>query len=285
MNRCGAGKLCRNGRLCRELRARGAMRASAGLDMDFRAFIETAAFPAEEIERRTAGIHATLLAESDYIDQADFTALHSDDLSLLFQRYDQLFFQGSCAALVGSRPLDFRVSSRMTRIGGKTTTFRPRAHPSERRYEIAVSSTLLFQTFRDEDREITVNGLRCHNRLQALQRVFEHELLHLVETLVWSDSSCKAQRFQDMAARLFGHREHTHRLITPRERALTRFRVRPGVRVRFEFEGRPHVGIVNRVTNRATVLVEDPGGLRYSNGKRYRKFYVPVGGLQVLDAG
>ena len=253
--------------------------------MDLRSFLETAAIPPADIQRWTADIHATLLAHSDFIDRANFTALHPDDLSLLYQCYDRLFFGGGCARLVGNRSLEFRVSSRMTRVGGKMTTYRPRAEPSQRRYEIAVSSTLLFQTFRDEQREITVNGLRCHNRLEALQRIFEHELLHLIESLVWSESSCKAPRFQSMAARLFGHREHTHRLITPRERALTQFQVEPGVRVRFEFEGRHREGIVNRVTHRATVLVEDPGGLRYSDGKRYLKFYVPVSGLQVVDAG
>jgi hypothetical protein len=37
---------------------------------------------------------------------------------------------------------------------------------------------------------------------------------------------------------------------------------------------------VNRVTKRATVLVEDARGVRYSDGRRYAKFYVPVGMLE-----
>ena len=51
--------------------------------------------------------------------------------------------------------------------------------------------------------------------------------------------------------------------------------------VRFRFEGVERTGIVNRISKRATVLVEDPEGQRYSNGKHYIKFYVPV---QLLEA-
>jgi len=37
-----------------------------------------------------------------------------------------------------------------------------------------------------------------------------------------------------------------------------------------------HEGTVNRITKRATVLVEDPEGEPYSDGKRYRKYLVPL---------
>ena len=45
-------------------------------------------------------------------------------------------------------------------------------------------------------------------------------------------------------------------------------------------EGSRYVGVVNRVTKRATVLVEDSRGVRYSDGRCYAKFYVPVGMLE-----
>jgi len=40
---------------------------------------------------------------------------------------------------------------------------------------------------------------------------------------------------------------------------------------------------VNRITKRATVLVEDERGMRYSDGKRYAKFYVPVASLELVE--
>jgi hypothetical protein len=35
-------------------------------------------------------------------------------------------------------------------------------------------------------------------------------------------------------------------------------------------------GRVNRLTKRATVLVEAPEGESFSDGHRYRKYYVPI---------
>jgi hypothetical protein len=72
-------------------------------------------------------------------------------------------------------------------------------------------------------------------------------------------------------------------LITPRERAMVKFGIRPGMKVRFRFDGAEHQGIVNRINKRATVLVEDRQGAPYSDGKRYAKFYVPVPLLRVAD--
>jgi len=59
--------------------------------------------------------------------------------------------------------------------------------------------------------------------------------------------------------------------------------VRPGDRVRFEFQGEHHEGVVNRITRRATVLVDDPGGAVYDDGFRYRKYYIPLALLERLD--
>jgi hypothetical protein len=50
--------------------------------------------------------------------------------------------------------------------------------------------------------------------------------------------------------------------------------------VTFLFEGRPLTGRVNRLTKRATVLVEDPEGESFSDGLRYRRYYVPIVHLQ-----
>ncbi|WP_406696014.1 hypothetical protein V5E97_33960 [Singulisphaera sp. Ch08] len=67
--------------------------------------------------------------------------------------------------------------------------------------------------------------------------------------------------------------------MTPQERAAAVYQVRVGDRVSFEHEGLRHVGVINRITKRATVLVEDPKGRPYTNGRRYSTFYVPVPSL------
>ena len=161
----------------------------------------------------------------------------------------------------------------MTHAGRKTTQYR--SYDGQVSYEIAIAVSMLFDGFGATDRRITVCGLECKDRLEALQRTFEHEIVHLAEQLCWGSSDCKAMRFQDIAARLFQHRAHTHDLITRQERAA-QSGIRLGSLVSFTFEGSLLVGRVNRITKRATVLVEDPGGRKYSDGLQYKTYYVPI---------
>ncbi len=225
----------------------------------------------------------TILDRSRTMKEANFRATTAVDLRNMAELYDELFFENSCLALAKHHGLSFRWSSRMTKAGGKTTRFvsHPiRILPAKMHYEIALSSSLIFQTFQDGSREVRVCGRVCKNRLQAMQRIVEHETIHLAEMLVWIESDCAARRFQSIANRFFGHTEHRHELVTQRERAQKLFDIRLGSRVSFLHEGRKLVGVVNRITRRATVLVESEKGVRYNDGKRYEKFYIPIVNLK-----
>lgn len=231
------------------------------------------------MREQTREIRDILLAESKSIREANFSSIHSSDLEMLFELYDEMFFdcQLGPAARANKTPLTFRVSKRMTRVGGTTTRYRHyEKHGPKWSYEIAISSTLLFSTFYDVNRPIDVTGIECLNRVEALQRIFEHELIHLTEMVAFGDSSCSKPQFQRLAFQFFTHTEATHQLITPGERAATKFGIRPGDRVHFTIDGKRYEGFVNRITKRATVLVEDPSSPLYSDGKRYAKFYVPI---------
>lgn len=229
----------------------------------------------------TGDIGRRLLAASPHIREPDFTAIHPADLAFLFGAYDALFLDGTCGELLGSNGLTFRLSSRMTRAGGKTT--RLREPDGATHYEIAVATSILFDGFAADDPEVTVCGLPCRHRLDALQRVFEHELVHLAEWLCWDESHCGRARFRDIARRLFLHKAHTHQLITRAERAAG-IGIGAGSRVAFRYRGQLLEGRVNRVTKRATVLVEDPEGERWSDGRRYVRYYVPLEELRVVRA-
>ena len=104
----------------------------------------------------------------------------------------------------------------------------------------------------------------------------EHEIVHLIEMLLWDKSSCAQARFHSISLRFFAHTENQHDLITPKERAIVKFGIKPGMAVMFRFDGVERQGIVNRINKRATVLVEDRRGQRYDDGKHYAKFYVPL---------
>lgn len=245
---------------------------------DLKTVVTTKRLEPTAIHERTRAIYEQLLRESRYIKRGNFDAFHPRDLELLYRAYDEHFFDGSFSQTLATIPLTFRLSRRLTSSAGTTTRRRRRdaARQIHVEYEICISSTLMFQTFRDVDRVVTTSGIECRDRVEALQRVFEHELIHLAEMLVWDNSQCAAPRFQQITRSLFGHREHTHQLITQRERALAKFGLKVGDRVAFQIEQQPMTGVINRITRRATVLVEDPRGQRYSDGKRYSKYYVPL---------
>lgn len=245
--------------------------------------VESTTLDVEESSASTARIHATVLSKSQHIDAPNFTRIHRADLELVFNKYDDEFFDGQIKKKLGTIPLHFGLSKRMTKSGGKTAYYTDRTS-GERRYEISVSTTVLFGCFDGDDhRPITASGILCRDRLDALQRVMEHELVHLVELLLWDKSSCSQPRFHSITQRFFGHTENKHQLVTPQERAKVRYGIQPGTVVRFRFDGVERQGIVNRVNKRATVLVEDHRGMLYSDGKRYAKYYVPVQLLAAIE--
>lgn len=236
-----------------------------------------------EIKADVRQIYSSLLGQSGSIRAGNFTSIHSSDLEFLFAKYDEMFFDGLLNETIerSGAPLSFRVSKRMTKVGGTTTKYRMARGPGPRSsYEIAISSTLLFATFYDVQRPIMVTGVECRDRIECLQRIFEHELIHLTEMLIWDDSSCSRQRFQSLAFQFFTHTEATHQLITPGERASQKFGIRTGDKVRFRIDDACYEGFVNRITKRATVLVEDNCSPLYSDGKRYAKYYVPISQLE-----
>ena len=160
--------------------------------------------PEESIHHRVRQIHQDVLAHSQYMRAADFKAIHPRDLEFLFDAYDNGFLGGLCRRALNGQKIRFRLSPRMTRAGGKTTRFVKRS--GEVGYEIAIAISILFDGFGEEGRRASACGLECGNRLEALQRIFEHELVHVIEGLCWQSSNCSAARFQDIAARLFLHR-------------------------------------------------------------------------------
>ncbi len=245
--------------------------------------------PPEVIAARFSAIHSAILKESPRITAPNFERVGQEDVARLFGLYDNHFFDGWLGRTVKEKadgPLTFRLSSAMTRAGGKTTRIRvgPRGGQRQTFFDIAIASRLLFMTFSDIQRPVVIGGLECGDRLTAMQRIMEHEIVHLAELLVWEKSSCSAGRFKTLARNIFGHLGTKHALVTPGERAAIQHGIRVGSHVAFEFDGRRYAGIVNRITHRATVLVESPSGQRYSNGKRYQKFYVPLGLLRVLQS-
>jgi hypothetical protein len=238
----------------------------------------------DEVASKAARIYRSMLGRSQGLRTGNFEIIGVADLRLLFELYDAEFFSGLLTAMLqqdtGGK-IGFRLSDRMTKAAGKTIRRRTRQRVvwrvvEQSEYEIAISTFLLFQTFAHIDRPVTVTGLVCRDRLEALQRIFEHELLHLAEFLAEGCSSCAAEPFQVLSRAIFGHEAAVHDLVTTHEIAAKAHAIRQGDLVSFDFDGATRVGRINRITKRASVLVEDPAGRLFSDGRRYETFYIPV---------
>ena len=217
------------------------------------------------------------LCSSRSVARPNFDQLSNADLANLFELIDQQFFLGQFRKQIHAQrhSLSFRVSKRMTSSGGITTTKMPLTGRGRLEFEIAISSTLLFESFQDK-RPISVTGMLCSNRLQALMRIMEHEMIHLCEMMLWRDSSCSKHRFKDIAFRFFGHRQSTHQLLAPSDNAANRLKIMVGDDVAFHRGTEELCGYVNRITKRATVLVPCRTGTLYTDGQKYQKYYVPL---------
>ncbi len=140
-----------------------------------------------QVDRWQREIHSQTLQLSRSIDRPNFSRVGRDDLVRMIGMYDERFFGGQVLPLAKAEGISFGLSSRMTKVAGKLVTSYPNGdYDGRRQFEMVLSSTLLFQTFEDSDRSVEVTGRPCRDRLEAMQRVAEHELVHLIEMLVWN---------------------------------------------------------------------------------------------------
>ena len=182
-------------------------------------FLKQAKHEPETIRQKRLAIQDRVLAQSEVLEEPDFRTISRQDLFEMFHACDETFFGNRLLPFFESREarLRFRFSKRMTKTGGQTT-YRKRIENKRevRDFEIAISATLLFNT-RFSSGTIRVAGVSVESRLDAMQRILEHELVHLSEMILWDDSSCARRRFRTIASNLFGHRESNHQLVTPAE--------------------------------------------------------------------
>ncbi|MCE1245906.1 MAG: SprT-like domain-containing protein [Firmicutes bacterium] len=229
-------------------------------------------------------IYNRIVTETPNIRNENFEAISGKDLRAIFEIYDTHFFHGFFTSHFEEKKdreiITFRLSNRMTSAGGKTTKKRIGKLTE---YEITLSSYLLFQAFNKADDEARVNGLICRSRLEAALRILEHEFIHLYEMIKYGDSACSSQRFKTFAADLFGHTHVKHELTVAKRTRVCN--IKPGDKVKFEYNDRVKTGVVYRITKRATVMVKDGRGTYIDGeGKRYSKFYVPLESL-TLSSG
>ncbi len=238
----------------------------------------------KEILKRRKEVNRRLISASAHIEGPGISRVSTLDLELLFDLYDEIFFQQHFAKNYRGK-IRFSLSKRLIKSAGKTIGPHNIAQlePEDMVLEIRIG-TYFFFNYEQIEAEKSVAGILTSNALDALQLVFEHELCHVIELIMFKASNCNQEGFKILARNLFGHTQSTHHLPTPRRIAQEKYGLKIGQRVSFPFQERILEGIVYRITKRATVMVPDKKGDHVDEkGNRYLKYYVPIKYLEPCE--
>lgn len=232
--------------------------------------------PGEILAKRTC-VFDRLTTTSPNISSTKLTRISTADLRLLFELYNEIFFEHRFNQVYQGR-LKFSLSRRMTKSAGKT--FLPRhpeeIKPGEMMIEIRMGTDFFFK-YDEIDSDKIVCGITTTSALEALLLVFEHELCHVLEFIHFKNSSCRGKRFKTIANNIFGHTASYHDLPTHRQIARVKYGLKIGDPVKFTYEGKKVKGILYNINKRATVMVRDKNGTYTDHrGNSYMKYYVPL---------
>lgn len=235
----------------------------------------------DDIDRKREEIAKYLILKSADIKNGTISAISIDDLKLLFELYDRVFFQNWFKDNFKGK-IKFSISGRMTKSAGKTLC--PKNIDRIKQEDLVIEIRIgvdFFSHYGCIKGSNVVCGINTSNSLEALLLVFEHELCHVIEFIHFKKSSCSGNRFKTIAGNLFGHTESCHRLPTYRKIAKQKLGLRLGDTISFIFKGKRFTGILYNINKRATVMVRDKNGTMIDNkGIRYSKYYVPLSLLE-----
>lgn len=174
----------------------------------------TARYTEEELRRFRRSIKETI--KKDHSDWMPKGVLND-----LFTLYDRIFFLGEVSRIIARDHIHviFRYNTRLTKTGGycKKT--------SSSSYEIDIASLVILETFQNGEESYSSNGLLCHDRLDCVMNIFEHELTHLIIGIVHGhvkgDPIYKSHGsyFQQFVSAYFGHTAFKHSLLSKIEKA------------------------------------------------------------------
>jgi hypothetical protein len=220
----------------------------------------------DTISKKRSQIHKKALT---YIGgDAFFDKLNKDQLHYIFDLYDKLFFNNEIKHKIkeeGSTLTIIPASDSMTKTGGLCTKIGCE-------HSIKIAFGVLSQTFVKNKNKLSTNGLECEDRLNCLQLVLEHEMIHLIVNL-WSGQFTNKDNiklfdshghvFRCLAKSFFGHTDVTHGLLsvtkdeedTKPKAKISDFKI--GDYVKTTYKGKELIGIVKKV-NVKTIGVEIP---------------------------
>lgn len=187
-------------------------------------------------------------------------------IRMVFESIDKVYLDGFFATNFKNK-FEFLTSNRL-----RTSAANIELKPDNSKFIITVSSAIFDLNFRNSGDIVTVNGIHCGNKLEALVGIIQHEMVHAIEWV--NDRRTEHNdKFRQNSYCLFGHREIQHCLKVPGKNHETYL---PGRRedfsvgqlVNFSDNGEMFHGRIARIGKRATVMVGP------------KKWYVPIGLLK-----
>ncbi|GCD12865.1 SprT-like domain-containing protein [Clostridium tagluense] len=229
----------------------------------------------QEIVKKRNAIRNKFMLKSENVSTGNIKCMSNQDIKILFDLYDEEFFKSYFRDNF-KESITFSLSTRMTTAAGKTMYSRKikLLEEIEKTYEIRMGIKFFFQYYKVE-RDKIVSGINTKDSLEAFQIVFEHELCHLIEFHLYSESSCKKRRFKTMVNDIFAHTEVHHQLPSQKEIISLDYGFKIGQNVCFARENKKYSGFIYKINKRATVMVKDKKGTyKDGEGNTYSKWYV-----------
>lgn len=235
----------------------------------------------ETIHQKRNLVRNLLYDKSINIHEENFNIISSNDLYLLYEIYDKVFFNNWFKEKFKGKII-FKLSKQLTKAAGNTKTKKNISliKDEEVEFEIKISLNHL-NNFNKVDRNKSVGGIQVNSKLDTVMLVLEHELCHVIEFIIYKKSSCKKKPFKNLIYDVFGQTETTHSLINSLEANIEEHGFKPGDKVIFKFENKKRSGFISKINKRATVMSLDLSGSYIDKmGNRYIKFYVPLNVLE-----
>ena len=178
--------------------------------------------------------------------------LVTKDLRYLFNLYDDVYFSGEYKRMIKSTNtrLQFGFLPGTDVMGLHSYT------SSGNTCKLSISRVGISKLFSNNEKRLWVNGLNVRDRLEALQVVFEHEMVHMYMVLRgWSNKiksgkgkmyySSHGKLFQELAKRFFLHTDYRHALTNGESTGhLTKDRCKVGMNVIFTFKHKKCKGVI-----------------------------------------
>lgn len=147
------------------------------------------------------------------ISNIDINLDNFNDLQLyhLYDLYNKYFFNSALPRVT------LQISTNLTKTAGKCQAIRG---GKECQYTIFISKSVFSRLNLKEEQSTKSGGLECQSRLECLQLVLEHEMIHLAIQIHYPDAKAKDQKiysshgalFKDLVYAYFGQTKSTHQI-------------------------------------------------------------------------